>query len=86
MQSCHSDRSEAKWPSRPTGIFLSATVKTASRPTTGSVKAFLSDPLGNPVPWFPLRGTTGPEGAVAADGYICAAQVTSLGLVRYSLK
>jgi hypothetical protein len=26
-------------------------------------------------------GTTRPEGAAAADGYICAAQVTPLGLV-----
>ena len=53
---------------------------------TGQVKAFLPDPLGNPVPWNPLRGTTGPEGVAAADGYIYASQVTPPGLVRYSLK
>jgi streptogramin lyase len=51
---------------------------------TGVVKAFLPDPLGNPVPWNPLRGTTGPEGVAAADGYIYASQVTPPGLVRYS--
>lgn len=53
---------------------------------TGVVKAFMPDPLGNPVPWNPLRGTTGPEGVAAADGYIYASQVTPPGLVRYSLK
>jgi hypothetical protein len=53
---------------------------------TGVVKAFIPDPLGNPVPWNPLRGTTGPEGVAAADGYIYASQVTPPGLARYSLK
>jgi streptogramin lyase len=53
---------------------------------TGVVTAFIPDVLGNPVPWFPLRGTTGPEGVAAADGYIYAAQVTPFGLARYSLK
>jgi sugar lactone lactonase YvrE len=53
---------------------------------TGVVKAFLPDPLGNPVPWMPLRGTTGPEGVAAADGYIYISQVTPAGLARYTLK
>jgi DNA-binding beta-propeller fold protein YncE len=53
---------------------------------TGAVKAFLPDPLGNPVPWNPLRGTTGAEGVAAADGYIYVSQVTPPGLARYSPK
>jgi len=54
---------------------------------TGEVTAFIPDPLGNPAPWNPLRGTTGPEGvAVDANGVIYAAQVTPVGLVRYTRK
>jgi sugar lactone lactonase YvrE len=54
---------------------------------TGQVTAFLPDPLGNPSPWQPLRLTTGPEGVTAdADGNIYAAQVTPVGLVRYTRK
>jgi streptogramin lyase len=53
---------------------------------TGVVTAFIPDVLGNPVPWFPLRGTTGSEGVAAADGYIYTSQVTPYGLARYSLK
>ncbi|HUO22083.1 MAG TPA: hypothetical protein VMU59_06155 [Caulobacteraceae bacterium] len=50
---------------------------------TGVVTAFIPDVLGNPVPWFPLRGTTGAEGVAAADGYIYTSQVTPWGLARY---
>jgi DNA-binding beta-propeller fold protein YncE len=54
---------------------------------TGEVRVFIPDVLGNPVPWFPLRGTTGPEGVAAADdGTIYVAQVTPWGLARYTLK
>jgi hypothetical protein len=54
---------------------------------TGQVTAFIPDPLGNPAPWEPLRLTTGAEGVAAdADGTIYAAQVTPVGLVRYTRK
>ena len=55
---------------------------------TGEVTAFLPDPLGNPAPWFPLRGTTGAEGIVADDaGNIYTTQVMPFGQVaRYSRK
>jgi sugar lactone lactonase YvrE len=54
---------------------------------TGKVTAFVPDVLGNPTPWFPLRGTTGSEGVAAtADGVLYSAQVTPPGLNRYTLK
>ena len=55
---------------------------------TGEVKAFIPDVGGNPAPWFPLKGTTGPEGVVAdAAGHIIISQVAPFGQVaRYSLK
>ena len=55
---------------------------------TGKVTAFLPDVEGNPAPWYPLRGTTGPEGVVAdAAGHIFISQVAPFGQVaRYSLK
>jgi len=53
---------------------------------TGVVTAFIPDPLGNPTPWFPLRGTTGAEGITAIDGVIYVSQVTPPGLARYTLK
>jgi len=53
---------------------------------TGQVTAFIPDPLGNPTPWFPLRGTTGAEGIVAKDGAIYVSQVTPPGLAKYRLK
>jgi hypothetical protein len=53
---------------------------------TGVVTAFLQDPLGNPAPWNPLRGTTGAEGvAVDKDGVIYVSQVTPPGLARYTI-
>ena len=54
---------------------------------TGQVTAFIPDPLGNPTPWFPLRGTTGSEGvAVSVDGILYSAQVTPPGLNKYTVK
>ena len=53
---------------------------------TGKVTAFIPDPLGNPTPWFPLRGTTGAEGIVAGNGAIYVSQVTPPGLAKYTLK
>jgi streptogramin lyase len=54
---------------------------------TGEVTAFLQDPLGNPTPWNPLRGTTGGEGVVAdKDGIVYISQVTPPALSRYTLK
>lgn len=55
---------------------------------TGKVTAFIPDVEGNPAPWFPLRGTTGPEGVVAdAAGHIFISQVAPFGQVaRYTLK
>jgi streptogramin lyase len=53
---------------------------------TGAVKAFIPDVLGNPVPWFPLRGTTGSEGVAAAGGAIFTSQVTPYGLAKYTMK
>ena len=54
---------------------------------TGVVTAFIPDPLGNPAPWNPLRGTTGSEGvAVDKDGIIYTSQVTPPGLAKYTLK
>ncbi|HKU65945.1 MAG TPA: hypothetical protein VJQ06_12885 [Rhizomicrobium sp.] len=55
---------------------------------TGVVTAFLPDVRGNPVPWFPLRGTTGPEGVVAdAAGHIFISQVQPFGqIARYTRK
>jgi len=55
---------------------------------TGEVTAFIPDVGGNPTPWFPLKGTTGPEGVVAdATGHIYISQVAPFGQVaRYSLK
>ena len=53
---------------------------------TGEVTAFIPDPLGNPTPWFPLRGTTGAEGITAAGGTIYVSQVTPPGLVAYTPK
>jgi sugar lactone lactonase YvrE len=51
---------------------------------TGEVMSFTPDPLGNPAPWFPLRGTTGSEGVtVGPDGTVYTSQVTPPGLVRY---
>jgi DNA-binding beta-propeller fold protein YncE len=55
---------------------------------TGIVTGFIPDVLGNPTPWFPLKGTTGPEGVVAdAEGHIFVSQVAPFGQVaRYTLK
>jgi len=55
---------------------------------TGEVTGFIPDVLGNPVPWFPLKGTTGPEGVVAdAAGHIFVSQVAPFGQVaRYTVK
>jgi sugar lactone lactonase YvrE len=55
---------------------------------TGDVTAFIPDVRGNPTPWFPLRGTTGPEGVAAdAAGHIFISQVQPFGQVaRYTLK
>ena len=55
---------------------------------TGEVTGFIPDVLGNPAPWFPLKGTTGPEGVVAdAQGHIFVSQVAPFGQVaRYTLK
>ena len=55
---------------------------------TGEVTGFIPDVLGNPVPWFPLKGTTGPEGVVAdAAGHIFVSQVAPYGQVaRYTHK
>src|SRR3954462_15608638 len=55
---------------------------------TGKVTAFIPDVGGNPTPWFPLRGTTGPEGVVAdAAGHIIISQVAPFGQVaRYTRK
>jgi streptogramin lyase len=55
---------------------------------TGEVTGFIPDVLGNPVPWFPLKGTTGPEGVVAdAQGHIFVSQVAPYGQVaRYTRK
>ena len=54
---------------------------------TGEVTAFIPDVLGNPTPWFPLRGTTGSEGvAASADGTIYSSQVTPSGLNKYTRK
>jgi DNA-binding beta-propeller fold protein YncE len=53
----------------------------------GKVTAFIPDVLGNPTPWFPLRGTTGSEGVAAtADGILYSAQVTPVGLNKYTRK
>jgi len=53
---------------------------------SGIVTAFIPDPLGNPTPWFPLRGTTGAEGIAVANGAIIVSQVTPPGMARYTLK
>jgi len=54
---------------------------------TGVVTAFIPDPLGNPAPWNPLRGTTGSEGVtVDRDGIIYTSQVTPPGLAKYTLR
>ncbi len=54
---------------------------------TGKVISFIPDPLGNPAPWFPLRGTSGSEGvAVTPDGTVYTANVTPPGLARYIKK
>jgi DNA-binding beta-propeller fold protein YncE len=54
---------------------------------TGEVTAYLQDPLGNPAPWNPLRGTTGAEGVTAdKDGIVYVSQVTPPGLARYTKK
>jgi sugar lactone lactonase YvrE len=53
---------------------------------TGAVTAFMPDPLGNPSPWFPLRGTSGAEGITAANGAVYVSQVTPPGLVIYTPK
>lgn len=55
---------------------------------TGEVTAFIPDAQGNPAPWAPLRGTTGPEGVVAdSAGNIYGSQVAPFGLVtRYTRK
>ncbi|HEX2762107.1 MAG TPA: hypothetical protein VHM27_16410, partial [Rhizomicrobium sp.] len=55
---------------------------------TGQVTAFIPDTLGNPAPWAPLKGTTGPEGVVAdAAGHIYGSQVAPFGQVmRYTLR
>jgi sugar lactone lactonase YvrE len=55
---------------------------------TGMVTAFIPDVLGNPTPWFPLKGTTGAEGVVAdRAGHIFTSQVMPFGQVaRYTRK
>lgn len=55
---------------------------------TGKVTAFIPDVEGNPTPWYPLRGTTGPEGVVVdAAGHIFISQVAPFGQVaRYTHK
>jgi sugar lactone lactonase YvrE len=54
---------------------------------TGQVTAFIPDVLGNPTPWFPLRGTTGSEGVAAtADGILYSSQVMPAGLNKYTKK
>ena len=53
---------------------------------TGKITAFIPDPLGNPAPWNPLRGTTGMEGIAVGDGAIYVAQVTPPGLAKYTPK
>lgn len=55
---------------------------------TGKVTAFIPDVRGNPTPWAPLLGTTGPEGVVAdAAGHIFISQVAPFGQVaRYTRK
>lgn len=55
---------------------------------TGKLISFIPDVLGNPAPWFPLRGTTGPEGVTAdAAGRIYVSQVAPFGQVaRYTRK
>jgi hypothetical protein len=55
---------------------------------TGKVESFIYDVRGNPAPWAPLRGTTGPEGVVAdAAGHIFISQVAPFGQVaRYTRK
>ncbi len=53
---------------------------------TGKITAFVPDPLGNPAPWNPLRGTTGMEGITAADGGFFVSQVTPPGLAKYTPK
>ncbi|WP_419816414.1 hypothetical protein [Glacieibacterium sp.] len=54
---------------------------------TGKVTAFIPDVLGNPTPWFPLRGTTGSEGVAASnDGTLYSSQVTPSGLNKYTKK
>jgi sugar lactone lactonase YvrE len=54
---------------------------------TGKVTAFLPDVLGNPSPWYALKGTTGAEGVVAdAAGHIFISQVMPMGrIARYQL-
>jgi streptogramin lyase len=51
---------------------------------TGKITGFVPDPLGNPAPWNPLRGTTGMEGIVVADGAFFVSQVTPPGLAKYT--
>lgn len=55
---------------------------------TGQLTAFIPDVLGNPAPWFPLTGTTGPEGVVAdKDGVLYVSNVAPFGQVsRYTLR
>jgi DNA-binding beta-propeller fold protein YncE len=55
---------------------------------TGEVTGFIPDVLGNPTPWAPLKGTTGPEGVAAdAAGHIFVSQVAPFGQVaRYTPK
>lgn len=54
---------------------------------TGQVTAFIPDALGNPTPWFPLKGTTGSEGvAAAADGTLYGSQVMPSGLNKFTRK
>ena len=54
---------------------------------TGRITAFVPDPLGNPAPWNPLRGTTGMEGITAdGNGNVFVAQVTPPGLAKYTPK
>jgi len=53
---------------------------------TGKLTAFIPDPLGNPAPWNPLRGTSGMEGITAAGGEFFVSQVTPPGLAKYTPK
>jgi streptogramin lyase len=53
---------------------------------TGKVTDFIPDVLGNPTPWFPLRGTTGSEGVLALGDVFYTSQVTPFGLAKYTLK